>query len=1244
MWMEGWGVSFGAYYDWKDLSTCNGAANVSAFLPEDSNAPLLGREGEVMPDDGKTYPDVLEGEKDSYRYFGADIDGDGDTTERNILYAQTAYRDDVALAAQNSLEKKVRADADRFGVYQEEAAVALGEGYTYEFTVTSISDTSRDLVVFDRLENAPKYQSQQEEMEFEENYWYGTFDGVVTTGLEEKGIAPVIYYNSSRDALLPTGDQSPGEVLTPENGWYTRQAWEEAGKALGEVKALAVDLSRRADGEAFTLAPLESVTFQVHMRSPEEEEALEEADHSNTYLGDAPARYAYNNGAFYSVAEETKTAQTVTGNSTRVSQGREQTLEVVKEIQGEVPESMEGWEFLFTATLKGEALGSREYELYRKEGEAWVREGEDRVYATDTEGNFSLKGDEKAVFRLESLEGVSVEEEENPFWEVTRQEEQEGDRTTWRYQNAYRPVLYAQKKVTAYPDGWTQGTLQRYSFTYQLEVNGEVGANVDYWIVDQARTDGGIPKKLGEGTTDGEGKFQISVGEVVALFPGIVGDAYEVREVEGAGEGTDWMVQEPASEGTLKVNGSLASITNIYRWKDLYLTKEITHQEAGECTQAFTFQVTSDGKPLAHAKWVLMEEGEDTPVQGTTDEEGKFRVACAGKTVRIEGFEGGKAYAIQEVESGQYYRPVSDRGEGFMPVYGRSQEAEITNDYLLRPIRVTKTVSYDPESITEEELEELGNKEFTMAIQVGGEAYAYRPYLTTKGGVQTGTGTTDGEGKFPIRDGETVTFPEAGIEGTAYRITESQEEDYPQLYPADGAPIEGTIGAEGSSASFLNGMDPVLIIGKEYVAAEGDNGEGAAYVERMKTDPDIREYEAVELTLEIQEEDGSWEKWPQTYGTIRIQILDTLDGSVSYQYLYNQGEAIKLEPWERVILNNLELDTRYRVSEREEDQYKIYSQEEFPYVFLEITQKEPEGNQPQEGTIQDKPLALITNQVKGLDETSAIYKKMRPGSTDVPSGARLTFQVQRYDGNVWLPAEGVPYVLGDDSGWLSDRIDHSDEEGKIQVEKTDTGYPVLTFTEQEITVHPLEEKEGTYRIVELLGESDPQWGKLSGYMDSPEDEVGDLLHQDACGFINNNRITQIEIAKEMEGEREKVFTFVVNQVTEYTSPIEDAQDILETTLGTNLDYGVYDRETDAYLSTGNTGNTGEVRLQPGQYAKVQVPDGTLWTVTEKQENGYTLTDLQGTEGETTKLSENLILLGADAPVIPGKLTAVRAFF
>ena len=127
---------------------------------------------------------------------------------------------------------------------------------------------------------------------------------------------------------------------------------------------------------------------------------------------------------------------------------------------------------------------------------------------------------------------------------------------------------------------------------------------------------------------------------------------------------------------------------------------------------------------------------------------------------------------------------------------------------------------------------------------------------------------------------------------------------------------------------------------------------------------------------------------------------------------------------------------------------------------------------------------------------------------------------------------------------IRDRIDHSDEEGKIQAEKTDTGYPVLTFTEQEVTVHPSEEKEGTYRIVELLGESDPQWGKLSGYMDGPGDEMGSLLNQDACGFVNSNRMTDIEIAKEMEGEREKVFTFVINQVTEYTSPIEDAQDIL----------------------------------------------------------------------------------------------------
>ena len=51
MWMEGWGVSFGAYYDWKDADISNAATNIAAFMPaKTDDEALLGTDNEVMPD------------------------------------------------------------------------------------------------------------------------------------------------------------------------------------------------------------------------------------------------------------------------------------------------------------------------------------------------------------------------------------------------------------------------------------------------------------------------------------------------------------------------------------------------------------------------------------------------------------------------------------------------------------------------------------------------------------------------------------------------------------------------------------------------------------------------------------------------------------------------------------------------------------------------------------------------------------------------------------------------------------------------------------------------------------------------------------------------------------------------------------------------------------------------------------------------------------------------------------------
>ena len=161
-------------------------------------------------------------------------------------------------------------------------------------------------MVFDRLEHAAEDRTDTNDpmYPFADGSWHGTFQSVVTEGLREEGIAPVIWYNERRDAPFPEGNQKPADVLTEENGWYRA---EDFSAGSSQVKSVAVDLSQTASGGAFALGSLKSVTFQIKMEAPKETEVT----------------YAYNNPSFYSFHTGSNTAKWVEGNAARVSLGEE---------------------------------------------------------------------------------------------------------------------------------------------------------------------------------------------------------------------------------------------------------------------------------------------------------------------------------------------------------------------------------------------------------------------------------------------------------------------------------------------------------------------------------------------------------------------------------------------------------------------------------------------------------------------------------------------------------------------------------------------------------------------------------------------------------------------------------------------------------------------------------------------------------------------------------------------------------
>lgn len=256
-WMEGWGLSFRAYYEWKDAKTVQEQYNISAFMPDlekldDGEALLLGENDQV-------YTDGVDAEIPQHKLTDGTTEDDSDYKvlkpyrlnalssgkPPNVLYAKCNTVEDIATASASSIEKTVRADADPFAAYDVSAYVGTGAGYTYNVTVKATAPL-KDIVVYDHLENAAAdrgdYESDPNHALFADSNWHGSFLSVETGALTERGIKPTVYYNKNRNASITTPNISqdnngnttesgssgvPKDILTEENGWYTEERIKE---------------------------------------------------------------------------------------------------------------------------------------------------------------------------------------------------------------------------------------------------------------------------------------------------------------------------------------------------------------------------------------------------------------------------------------------------------------------------------------------------------------------------------------------------------------------------------------------------------------------------------------------------------------------------------------------------------------------------------------------------------------------------------------------------------------------------------------------------------------------------------------------------------------------------------------------------------------------------------------------------------------------------------------------------------
>lgn len=602
----------------------------------------------------------------------------------------------------------------------------------------------------------------------------------------------------------------------------------------------------------------------------------------------------------------------------------------------------------------------------------------------------------------------------------------------------------------------------------------------------------------------------------------------------------------------------------------------------------------------------------------------------------------------------------------------------------------------------------------------------WRPYsgmaFTRMGGsyAEASATVTDEDGCFIIHQNETVTFPEVGRATDnphiQYKIFEFKDDKYGQIYPpvenADGiavgepqTPIIGTMHGEEVSTMIVNGEEGVLILDKEYIAA---NTAGASlaeksiaqdYLENLRTIDSARQAERLKLTLEVEYEQGEgtvWERWPaQTAEVMTIDLLDDNLG-VSYTDEYDEeqvygvtdiewqmGTTMYVEPWTQIVINDLEegLDPtktwtgRYRVYEDVRDRHKLYTTDEKRIDpnggFIEINAQTARITDSRES----RPVAVLTNEIKGIVPKSVIRKRMLSGSSEITENSALVFKLEVPNGSAWVPAEGIPYMIGTfdarsaedgahesgvhylDDTVLSDGYQYTNADGRIVVQKknlrnAENGkyiFPRIIFPENSVKPSYDNPSAGDLRISEVLEDaySSEEWGR---FIRLESDEASSQNnHISTYTFVNGNREAKIEVKKLIVNEEHPdmgaVFSFEVRQLTSDA----DEENITASSgiIARRVPYNIYEldsfgNEVKVNSSTLYTGNDGIIRLKHGQTARLDVVDETRWTVHEIVASGYTLNDMyiDGFAVNGEKLGDNLAVLQANAAVLPDRLEAI----
>ena len=695
MWLNGVGVQFGTVCPYRDLKRMKTMPNIAAVMPgsgcDDPACQILGDQSETACDDGVIVPFTGDQARE-LEAFGADIDADGVTNLRTVLYALAWSQADTAVSLTDGIHLTVKADRDTYGDWDVSAHTGPEDTYTYRIDVTNTSTQPiSELVIASHLERAAEERQQAESgRDFDDETWQGFLETVDTEAVQRAGIEPVVWLNPDPLAQLPGEGHPPDSVLTQANGWMKLEDWTGD---MGQVRSVAVDLRKKADGGSFILEMGDNVHLFLHMRAP----AI------GNDPGQTVAEHAYQCASFYSISEDEPDGDLVQSDAVEVTLEERTDLIVEKALSEQTPGEWKKRSFLFRLTRAGQALPLVQYRLEERTDDGQSFQACDNtLHTTGRDGTFSLLPGQRAVFENETGgDRLSAEEIRRACFEETVSEELTSEGRLQLIENTWYPTLYLTKKVYGAPD---DRDLSTDAFRVRISANGKSMKGMPYWTVDRK---GGLVEDqvLEEHIIDEDSCVLLHPGEVIALHPGDAECVYEVEEDAACcAEGTDYAGVTCQKSGTLGPEETTITLENAWRWKELVFRKEILHQGAHVCDETFSFRLWKirDG---ADAAGFDPEHPSDTAepaagIEGSmgeetfrTDADGCFSLACAGKEVILKHLEAQKTYVVQEMDVPADYRPLNNGLVSVtMPLLAQRKTVSLQNEWTKRSLEVSKAV------------------------------------------------------------------------------------------------------------------------------------------------------------------------------------------------------------------------------------------------------------------------------------------------------------------------------------------------------------------------------------------------------------------------------------------------------------------------------------------------------------------------------------------------------------------------